>query len=113
MALPVFIIGLAARKAIQFATKKAAEAYLKKTGKGKIVTGLKNIGNRVRTTIKQLKADNKNMVDPLTKADVVVSGAVLAGYPVHKVHKRYNEKLKEKRKMIGIKPTVKVKRKND
>ena len=113
MALPVFIIGLAARKAIQFATKKAAEAYLKQAGKGKIVTGLKNIGNRVTTTIRQLRADNKNLADPLTKTEVIGSGAVLAGYPVHKVHKRYNEKLKEKRKKIGIKPTVKVKRKND
>jgi len=111
MALPVFVIGLAARKAIQFASKKAAEAFIKKSGKGKVVTGLKNIGKRIKTTVKDIRAENKKLGEnALTKDEAIVSGAVVAGYPVHKVHEKYNKKLKEKKKKIGIKPTVKLKR---
>ena len=41
MAAPVFIIGLVARKAIQFASKKAAEAFIKNQGKKILVSALK------------------------------------------------------------------------
>mgnify|MGYP003110777512 CR=1 FL=1 len=41
MAAPIFVIGAVARKAIEFATKKAAEAFVKNKGKGTVVEGLK------------------------------------------------------------------------
>jgi len=78
MAAPIFVIGLVARKAIQFASKKAAEAFIKKNGSGKIVQGLKNIGNRVKTTVRQVRAENKKLGDnALTKDEAVVGAAIL------------------------------------
>ena len=41
MAAPIFVIGAVARKAIEFATRKAAEAFVKSKGKGTVVQGLK------------------------------------------------------------------------
>ena len=102
MALPVFVIGLVARKAIQFASKKAAEAFLKKNKKAnvKIVQGLKNIGNRVRTTVKQIRAENRKLEDPVTKDEAIMSGVIIGAYPVHKTQQK--KESKEKNKRLGI-----------
>ena len=100
MALPVFVIGLAARKAIQFASKKAAEAFIKKSGKGKVVTGLKNIGNRVKTTIRKIRAENKKLEDPVTKDEAIMSGVIIGAYPVHKMQQKKENR--EKKKRLGL-----------
>ena len=97
MAAPIFVIGLVARKAIQFASKKAAEAFIKKSGKGKVVTGLKNIGNRVKTTIRKIRAENKKLEDPVTKDEAIMSGVIIGAYPVHKMQQKKENKQKKKR----------------
>ena len=100
MAAPIFVVGLVARKAIQFASKKAAEAFIKKSGKGKVVTGLKNIGNRVKTTIRKIRAENKKLEDPVTKDEAIMSGVIIGAYPVHKMQQK--KESKEKNKRLGI-----------
>ena len=103
MAAPIFVIGLVARKAIQFASKKAAEAFLKKNSKKanvKIVQGLKNIGNRVRTTVKQIRAENRKLEDPVTKDEAIMSGVIIGAYPVHKMQQKKENK--EKKKRLGL-----------
>ena len=105
MAAPVFIIGLVARKAIQFASKKAAEAFIKNQGKGKVVQGLKNIGNRVKTTVKQIRAENKKLGDnALTKDEAVVGAAILGPGTVasSKLKKMSKTDQKNKNKRLGI-----------
>jgi len=93
MAAPIFVIGAVARKAIEFATKKAAEAFVKNKGKGTVVEGLKNIGKRIKTTVKDIRAENKKLGEnALTKDEAIVSGAVVAGYPIHKMQQRKEEK---------------------
>lgn len=105
MAAPVFVIGLFARKAIQFASKKAAEAFIKKNGKGKIVQGLKNIGNRVKTTVRQIRQDNKNLGDnALTKDEAVVGAAILGPGTVAsaKLKKMSKKDQADKNKRLGM-----------
>ena len=102
MAAPIFVIGLVARKAIQFASKKAAETFLKNNKKAnvKIVQGLKNIGNRVRTTVKQIRAENRKLEDPVTKDEAIMSGVIIGAYPVHKMQQKKENK--EKKKRLGL-----------
>ncbi len=100
MAAPIFVIGAVARKAIEFATRKAAEAFVKSKGRGSIVQGLKNIGNRVRTTVKQIRAENKKLEDPVTKDEAIMSGVIIGAYPIHK--RQQKKENKQKKKRLGL-----------
>ena len=107
MAAPIFVIGAVARKAIEFATRKAAEAFVKSKGKGSVVQGLKNIGKRIKTSIDDIQKELGE--DAITKDEAIVSGAVLGAYPIHKMQ----QKKEEKKSIMELETNASQKAKNN
>ena len=72
-----------------------------------VVQGLKNIGKRIKTTVRDIQKDLGE--DAITKDEAIVSGAVLGAYPIHKMQ----QKKEEKKSIMELETNASQKAKNN